>query len=160
MNTRVIRNDCKLWITGPSGAGKSYLVGSVRKRDLEPKPITFDLDFLGYRRPGEDWKKWHINKGAFKLLSANAVQARASVIVVGCDSDPDGVLRAALDEGFEPVVLLPSLTELTSYRRQRGDQAAKIASSERDLASWAAHAERWKAYVASSGQEILSKWKV
>lgn len=148
----------KYWVAGPSGSGKSHLITLIRSAGLAS--LTFDLDFLGYRRAEEDWKTWHINPAAFQLLSANASEAESTLVAVGCSSEPEAMKRAAVKSGFLPVMLLPSLIQLTHQRRVRGDSPEKVAAAGEDLDSWAERAGLWDTPVFTTCEEFLSTYRL
>lgn len=150
-----------IWLTGPSGAGKSHVIELLRRRiDRSERPITLDLDFVGYRKADEDWTDWHINKNIFALLADNSRAAGQSVVAVGSDSSPDDLKKSATSAGFECVILLPSLIELTARRRQRGDSHQKIADSEESLRNWTNIAQRWDCPVVQTAEGLIAQWRL
>lgn len=47
----------KTWVVGPSGSEKSWLIEQLRTKH-KGQFTVFDLDFLGYRKPGEGFMDW------------------------------------------------------------------------------------------------------
>lgn len=142
----------RYWLTGPSGSGKTHLLHKVRE---DKSARGFDLDWVGFRAIGEDWKQWHIPTGIFSVLAKVAEGEDRPFIAAGCDSAPDAMWRAALAFGFEPVVVVPTVEQLIQWRKARGDAPEKIATSERDIASWTKHALKWGCRIIGDTSELM-----
>lgn len=145
----------KTWVVGPSGSGKSWLIEQLRTQH-KGQFTVFDLDFLGYRKPGEGFMDWHINPEAFKLLSDNTRWAEKPLVAVGSDSSPQLMRAAAISAGFETLMVIPPLSVLQMNGRNRGDKPEKVAAAEFHRANWLKWAQRWELRPFNHIEEVLS----
>lgn len=122
-----------MWIVGPSGAGKSTVLDALRRTyDV----CTFDLDFVGFRAPGAGFTKWTIPPGIFQVLRETALGSQRPMIAGGVAMNGDAMRTAARKAGFKPIVLLPSVEQLTKNREKRGDEPEKITETSNSHAHW------------------------
>lgn len=145
------------WVTGPSGAGKTHLVEKIRSSKAKELLATFDLDFVGYRKPDEGQFDWHIPKEIFSVLEKVVERGGKPMCAVGCDSDFNVMLAAAVDAGFKPVMVVPDLATLKSNRVKRGDTPDKVEESERSIDSWLKRGKEFEMEIFASSSDLFEK---
>lgn len=136
----LFRSQPRIHVMGPSGCGKSLLLKQIHD-DKNRDVATVDLDILGFRKPGDDWKKWHIPPQSFEWASTLGNIQRRQIVTAGADSDPMSMARAAMRAGFDIYVVVPDKARLQKWRAMRGDDATKVGESPISVASWQAHAD-------------------
>lgn len=142
-----------LWVVGPSGAGKSFLLDALRQGK---HTRTLDLDFLGYRREGEGWQKWHIPQESLGMLAQTVKDGGGPLVVAGISTEGEAMLDHAITMKYRVVAIIPTARDLEANRRKRGDADDKVREAPNSVAAWGRIAKKHALEVFESATDLLT----